>query len=264
MSQALRIVTINTAKGDGAYRRRIELLVAGLKQLEPDIILLQEALATASGTLDTTADLASGLGMPSTFATARTKSRNVEDEWLMCSSGLGALSHLPLLETERLTLPCDPADGERVAQLLAFDLDGQPLLVVNLHLSHLRGRDDLRRDQIRALCDHSWFEREWQTRIIAGDFNTTPASIPSLFDAADGWHWLDSYPAACGSEPRATVPVDARPGEGFCVDYIISIARQPVSHPEFHNAAIVLTDPTDGVYPSDHRGVMVDLVLGDG
>jgi endonuclease/exonuclease/phosphatase family metal-dependent hydrolase len=184
----------------------------------------------------------------------------VEGEWLMCGSGLGALSRLSVLETDRLSLPCDPADGERVAQLLAFDWDGQLLLVVNLHLSHLRGRDDLRRDQMRTLFDHPWFEREWQARLIAGDFNTIPSGLPALFDVATGWHSRDSYITGGGDEARATVPVDAPPGEGFCVDYIISIARQPGAHPEFRDTAIVLADPTDGVYPSDHRGVMVDLL----
>ncbi len=259
MPRALRIVTINTGKGDGPYRRRVEFLIAGLKQLAPDIVLLQEALATASGTLDTTADLADGLALPATYASARTKCRAVEEQWLLCSSGLGALSRLPLIETDRLALPCDPADGERIAQLLAFDWHGRELLIVNLHLSHLRGRGDLRREQLRALMCHPWFERNWHAQILAGDFNTTPDNIPALFEVASR-QWLDSHLAAGGSAQRATVPVDAPDGEGFRVDYIVSITQDPADHPQFRNAAIVLDEPTGGIYPSDHRGVVVDLI----
>lgn len=42
----LRIVTINTAKGDNDYSKRLPWLISSVRTLDPDIVLVQEALVT--------------------------------------------------------------------------------------------------------------------------------------------------------------------------------------------------------------------------
>jgi len=59
----MRIVTLNTCKGAGAYRQRLQCMVQGQAALAPDAVLLQEALVTEDGQADTADHLARALGM---------------------------------------------------------------------------------------------------------------------------------------------------------------------------------------------------------
>jgi len=93
----MRIVTINTGKCDGSYRRRLELLAAGLAALDPDVVALQEAFVACDGSADTAAYVARRLGLHASAARARRKPRTVEGR-----TGPGTL---PGLRPE----PCSPA-----------------------------------------------------------------------------------------------------------------------------------------------------------
>jgi hypothetical protein len=60
--------------------------------------------------------------------------------------------------------------------------------------------------------------------------------------------------------PRSTVPVSAPLGAGRCLDYVLSVAPDARLHPGVQSGALVLGTPdADGIYPSDHRGVLVIL-----
>lgn len=262
MERSLRVVTINTGKGDGPFRRRLALLASGLQRLDPDVVLLQESLSVCDDPRDTLNELAAKLDMQASYAPARKKYRWVEGEVVLCSSGLGILARHPIVGSEVLSLPADPDDGERIAQLSALEWNANRILLVNIHLSHLRGRDDLRQQQLAALMAHPWFLQNWSCRLIGGDFNTSVEDLPRLFEGLDGWDWRDGYQEAGGQEQRATVPVDG-PSEGSrCIDFILSLSPSTTNHPSFRDAAIVLDKPEDGVYPSDHRGVMVTIAIG--
>ena len=58
-----RIVTINTGKCDGAYYRRMRLLIEQLAALEPDVIALQESFRSDDVCGDTANTLAGALRM---------------------------------------------------------------------------------------------------------------------------------------------------------------------------------------------------------
>lgn len=263
MTRSLRIVTINTGKGDGPYSQRLDLLATGLQQLRPDIVLLQEALATDNGKRHTLDTLAARLDMHASYAPARRKHRLVEGEHLLCSSGLGILTRQAVTATAVVSLPSDPADGERIAQLSSLEWNSRWFLIANIHLSHLSGQDDLRRRQLATLLSHPWFDQNWSARMVGGDLNTPVGKLPTLFDDLSEWTWRDGYSAGGGASDRATVPVNAPSGEGKCIDFILSVSREPASHPRFQDARVVLDEPENGVYPSDHRGVMVSIDIDE-
>lgn len=263
MPRVLRIVTINTGKGDGAYARRLELLASGLERLEPDIVLLQEVLAICDGSGHTLNELAQRLDMQAIYAPARRKHRLVEGRQVLCASGLGVLSRYAVAGSTIVPLPEHMDDGQRIGQLVAITPGSTRILLGNLHLSHLRGQDQLRRSQFSTLFAHPWFHEPWSARLIGGDFNTIPANLPALFKYLASWDWRDGYVDGGGREPRATVPIAEPPESGKCVDFVLSVAPVRASHPGFYDAAVVLGDSDEGVFPSDHRGVMVTVTIDE-
>lgn len=257
----LRLVTINTAKGDGPYRRRLELLAAGLAELAPDVVLLQEALATPDGALDTAAWLGDRLGLAHVSAPARPKRRLVEGRELATTSGLALLSAFPLRRHERLPLPSDPVEGERFALLAEVVVGQRRLLLVNLHLAPGPEQGAPRGAQLAAIVAHPWLAGTWDACLLGGDFNLPAAGLPPLLVGLTELDVRDAYPAGGGREPRATCPADRPPATGRCIDLVVSLAPAPGAHPGFTESAVVLDRPgADGVLPSDHRGVATTLV----
>lgn len=71
----MKIVTINTAKGDGQYACRLDGLARELQALLADVILLQESLSTCDRSLSTAAHLGAALNLHATPAPSRRKPR---------------------------------------------------------------------------------------------------------------------------------------------------------------------------------------------
>ena len=56
------------------------------------------------------------------------------------------------------------------------------------------------------------------------------------------------------------MPVYWGSSEDRCLDYLFSIVDSGQAHPRWSEAAIVLAESdAEGVFPSDHRGVMATL-----
>lgn len=259
----LRVVTINTGKEDPPYRRRLELLANGLRCLRPDLVLLQEAVSTPDERCNTTRTLAATLGLSAIEAPARVKPRRIDGEIIEAPTGLGLLSRLPVTAHERVPLPTDPRDGERIALLARLETPTGTLLIINTHLTYLPDALQTRRRQIETIFAHSWLAGEWTAALLGGDLNTDATELPALLAAIpDRWSARDAYVAGGGSEPRATMPAAPGSGEERCVDYLISLAGANQAHPRWSEAAVVLAQPdAAGVFPSDHRGVMATMEL---
>jgi endonuclease/exonuclease/phosphatase family metal-dependent hydrolase len=249
----LRVVSINTGKGDGPYRRRVELLGSGLSALDPDLVLLQEAIRSSDGRLDTAQSLASYLRLRSEYIPARFKVREIEGTPVECWSGMGLLTRRAPDTVTRVVVPQDERDGERVALVARFG----DLAIANLHLTHLRDAQALRRRQVETLLAA---EPLCSARhaIIGGDFNTRLEEIRELLAGIGRWRAIDAF--GDGTQLRATVPVDKPMRAGYCLDYIFALVRDNEPAPRFRGSSIVLDDPdSEGVHPSDHRGIMTTV-----
>lgn len=259
----LRLVTINTAKQDRPYRRRMGLLATGLQDLSPDLVLLQETLNTPDPRYNTTRSLARALGLSAIEAPSRHKPRRVNGEIISAPAGLGLLSRLPVIAYESLQLPTDPDDGERIALLARIVTPMGEVLVINTHLTYLRNGAGVRRRQIEAIFAHPWLNLPWAAAVLGGDLNTNLPDLPALLAwVPDRWTLRDAYAAAAGPEPRVTMPAYWASSRDRCLDYLISVARAGEPHPVWRDSAIVLNEPDpDGLFPSDHRGVVATLVL---
>lgn len=251
---SIRLVTLNTWKADGDYQSRLQAMAEDLAALDPHILCLQEVFAAASLGLDTAASLSARLGMNCQYLPARRKSRQFGSGDVDSTSGLAILSRLPVLWTQRLDLPDDPLDGERIAQMAAFDLGSERLLLVNLHLTHLRQAEALRRQQLERIFAAIDAGDGWSASVLAGDFNA--GRRDGLFrrlPAAAGWVVEDARAAA--REPQR--PTLLGVSRGGCVDHLL-LYRKRDSALRVTGARRVLDQPRP-VPPSDHFGLMVDF-----
>lgn len=254
---ALRIVTINTGKGDGAYRQRLNVLAGQLNELDADVIACQESFSCPELGLDTAAFLAEALGMERFWSPARQKPRLVEGECVMSESGMAVLSRKPLLSGTTLVLPQDPADGDRVAQIARLSHEGRAVTLANVHLTHLRDADDLRRAQLLEVTGACRDLGGAAATIICGDFNTTlhgPVLRPMEATILDAWE-AGGGPASRGTLGRLGV-------DGPCVDHVLALRTGGLS---FSGSRLVLHEPgPGGLFASDHFGVQTDLLLTPG
>jgi endonuclease/exonuclease/phosphatase family metal-dependent hydrolase len=237
----MRIVTLNTWKNEGDYRRRLGLMCEGLAALSPDVVCLQEAFV-AQG-LDTAQTLAAHLGLAVHAAPARLKPRNHESRLVDSTSGLAVLSRWPSISAS-LPLPSDPADGERIAQRLDIRVGDRHLRVLNLHLTHLRDADALRGDQLaHALAWAS--EGLAGGLVVAGDLNATAAAVAL---------------APLGLPPRAGTLHGGRLGvvpTTRAIDHCVLL--RPGGWREVVQFRGLENPDAEGWFPSDHACVGVDL-----
>jgi len=255
-----RIVTINTGKGDGLYRSRMRLLVDQLAEFSPDLVACQEAFASKDAHADTARLLAGELGMNLAYSPARRKRRFFGERYVDSESGMALLSRKRWVAFEALTLPCDPRDGERVAQIGVLDLGRVRLVVANVHLTHLRDGDPLRVRQLDTVLRHPLFRHGGSVRLICGDFNTTAegAVLRPILGQPTGVR--DTWELGGGFGPRGTL---AGPGpSGPCVDYILSVDGPPDVMFEGTTIALDRHHPEHGILPSDHLGIATTLLLG--
>ncbi|HEY1382096.1 MAG TPA: endonuclease/exonuclease/phosphatase family protein [Dongiaceae bacterium] len=138
-----------------------------------------------------------------------------------------------------------------------------------------------RERQVLALADLDARHRCALPTIIAGDFNARPdaASIRFLsgLQSLNGRsvHYHDAWAVAgegpghtwsCGNPNAASVmdQIVRQPGCRRRIDYVFvgSWHAHPQAQCRIESARLVFDQPTDGLWPSDHFGVLVDLDIG--
>jgi endonuclease/exonuclease/phosphatase family metal-dependent hydrolase len=268
MSRALSLVTLNTWKCDGDYPRRLELMRAGLQALRPDIVLLQEAFVTEGGEHDTAHTLASALQAELCFEPARFGERQFQGGCGNSWSGLAVLSRLPMRRATRLELPTHPEDGDRMAQLVEFDVDGERLLVINTHLTYLRPEDEVRCAQMANILRHPWLGEDYAAILLGGDLNDGPDGVLlEWLGLRKGWRVVDCDEFLNGRRPRHSTLRDHKAVKGSPLgdnyDYILLLEHLMPSRIDLLASDYVLDepDPATGLYPSDHFGVRLRFRL---
>src|SRR6202789_1001131 len=150
-NESLEVMTLNTWKGDGAYKARLRLMAEEVSRLDPDILLLQECFAAPELGYDTAAALAGATGFHLASWAGRRKTRLCEGAEPVSTSGLAVLSRHPIRKWRTVPLPSDPRDGERAALFAEIDHPAGTILAVSLHLTHLRDAQALRRRQFESI-----------------------------------------------------------------------------------------------------------------
>lgn len=273
----LRVLTFNV-QHDAGDPRRTGLLNRELRRLEPDLVALQE-VCYPDRRWDQLAELVVGTGLHTTHQAGLL-------DYLPPGAdrygGTAVATRWPHRVVEVLAEP--PAGGADDHEwTLAVSVRppglGELLLIVPTTAWRLDA-EAVRERQAVQVAELDARHRATLPTIVAGDFNAAPeaASIRYLSGlqtlAGGGVHYHDAW-AVAGRGPGHTWSVDnpvaaaeigrlvGQPGHRRRIDYVFvgSAHAHPRARARVLAARLVGDRPVDGVWLSDHAGVLVDLEL---
>jgi endonuclease/exonuclease/phosphatase family metal-dependent hydrolase len=263
---SLRVVTINIWNKQGDWAARRPLLDRELARLQPDLVGVQEVLhLEGSSEPNQAQELAAPLGFHAAFAPAW----NLGGGLLF---GNAVLSRWPIGQADCLPLPGEENEERRALLYCRVDSPHGPLPVFVTHLDWQLHRGWVRErqvafivDRIRELAPLTGFPP-----ILMGDFNAEPESDEIRF--LRGWTsrlGRSVYFADCFA-----VSGDGSPGHTYArsnsfaakarepnrrIDYVFVRGPDRDGRGEPLSSRLCFTDPTDGIFPTDHYGVFAEL-----
>jgi len=161
----VRVMSYNLHNGFNAGGRlNLEALAREIEASGAGIVALQEVSRgwLVSGRVDMVEWLSRRLGMIYYFGPT------AGPFW-----GNALLSRFPIVSATNIALPSEGLPIERRFISAVFDIDGQNIQVIALHLHHVVGDSEVRVDQLLALLDIAKLNRQ---TIVMGDFNAEPDS----------------------------------------------------------------------------------------
>jgi endonuclease/exonuclease/phosphatase family metal-dependent hydrolase len=258
----IRVAVQNIWGHHGLWAERRPVLVDGLRRADPDLVVFVEPVKR--GDYDQTVDL---LG----------------DGYEVVTAGLGSsiASRWPLGEVHELDLRVTPRTAAYqhatlAAEILAPEPIG-PLLFVAPNPSWQMDRE--RERELQALVAARFVEERVTERpmhvVMAGDFDAVPeaASIRFLsgLQSLEGLSvcYRDAWASVHGAEPGHTfTPRNPLVSEGETawdvdrrIDYIFVRCDDYGPTLDIRGCARLFDRPVDGVWASDHFGVVADLAV---
>jgi endonuclease/exonuclease/phosphatase family metal-dependent hydrolase len=270
----LRVLTLNLYHGGpssglmgdgGQLEARLTMVIAELRALRPDVVALQEA-SDGWGRGNVAARLAAALGLYHVHApaTSRISPLDLLNRLLVFAmnfnEGPAVLSRYPITNSTVHDLPrCERALRPRVMLETEIAAPWGPLRVYSTHTE----RDACQHERVAQLVTAN---RGSLPSILMGDFNA-PDAAASVAALVNGAGFIDAFRAANADEPGLTVwqRIEADEPTVFRrVDYVF-VLPGTARAARVAGSRIVVNTPgrVDGrtLWPSDHYGVLVDLVL---
>jgi endonuclease/exonuclease/phosphatase family metal-dependent hydrolase len=273
----VRVVTLNVWNTEGAPRR-LELINHELKRLSPDLLSLQEVVQTDKQ--KSLPRLLEGLDLHGTHqADLQAFVPPFSDRY----GGSAVASRWPHKAIEVLDLRLsDAADVPWATLAVVVDLPGEgKMLFIGATAAWRLSAEAARERQALAITDLDARHRQALPTVIAGDFNAGPnaASIRYLTGRQsldgrsvlyhDAWAVAGEGPGHTWTteNPNAKAGIDQIVGqpeyrERFDYVFIGGWDAHPKAHARVETAKLAFDRPIDGVWASDHFGVVVDLEIG--
>lgn len=246
----MKILTLNTWNNQGPWKERWELIFKGLQELRPDIVAFQEVFDR------------------SWAEEVQRRSGYKHLVFPREPGGLMLLSHYRVEASECMTMVTQASSEEykRYALYAKFAAGTQTISFFNTHLSWQLHEGKTREAQVGELL--KFIKRcagAGQGPIfVTGDFNAPPDTTEirtmmleggfidlfgTLFPKISGLTWDNQNKFAAGS----SVPLPDRR-----IDYIF---MRGVSITKVGAVEVVLDKPSNGIYASDHFGVLTEVNL---
>jgi endonuclease/exonuclease/phosphatase family metal-dependent hydrolase len=265
---SLRVATLNLWGRSGSWADRRSVLINGFRELRPDLVALQEPIKTDD--YDQVVDL---LGPE--FDVVHYDA-GLEDDG--DHHGASIASRWPLGEVQEVDLNVSPRTADfpcttLIAEILTPDPIG-PLLFAN-HLPSYQLNFEYERE-LQAVATARHIEELVGQRsthvVLAGDFDADPEAASVRFwcgrQSLGGMSvcyrdaWESTHPGDPGHTFTPDNPLVANPDWPFRrIDYIFVRCADYGPTLEISSCARIFDEPIDGVWASDHFGVVADLAL---
>jgi endonuclease/exonuclease/phosphatase family metal-dependent hydrolase len=248
------------------WRDRQPAISETVKRFSPDIVALQEVWSTDETTQAD--ELAKALGMYAVFASPSYPPAPMgtgEPEWEGVDLGIAVLSRWPVLDDDTAVMPARHRAWDPVSLIVRVDHPGGPLPVVATCLDYGVPYTDDRIAQATFAADLATdprFDGPCPV-LLMGDMNAavdSPVLRPVRDVLTDAWiAGNGAVDAITLPSTHPSAPLEAGP----------ELVDQRIDHiffrPGREDQQVVVEgvqlagDAVDGVYPSDHRGVVADL-----
>jgi exonuclease III len=261
----MRVATLNLWARHGSWSERREVLIAGLRDLRPDLVAFQESVVTDH--YDQVTDLL-GAGyhvVHQEQGEADGTRASIASRW-----PLGEIRQTRLAVTPRVNLS-EFAGWIGLVEVMA----PEPLLFVNHKPSFRMGHElerELQAVQAARLVEEVLGDRDLHV-VVAGDFDATPDSAGVRFWSGlqslggtsvayrDAWQWAHPHDAGHTFTPVNPLVTGGNwPLEtGRRIDYLFVRCHGNGPTLRLVDCWQIFDQPVDGVWASDHFGVAMDL-----
>jgi endonuclease/exonuclease/phosphatase family metal-dependent hydrolase len=261
----LRVLTLNIWNRQGPWDQRLELIRAGIRALDPDLVGLQEVFERDGHSQ--AHEIAAGLGLGVGFGQAHDFGGGFH-------FGNAVLSRWPVASLTVLPLPVGDADEQR--SLLCAEIEA-PLGRIPFYTTHLNWKYHhgvVRERQVVAIAAHieEAASAHALPAVLVGDFNAEPDAAEIRFlkglQSLEGrsTYFTDAF-ALTGAGPGFTYDVTRNPFAAPAhepprrIDYVF--AREPDTRGRGRplHARVVLEEVHGGVAATDHYGVYAEISI---
>ena len=265
----LRVMTWNLWWRFGPWRERAAGIRSVIAQQQPDVLCLQEVWSAEGESF--AAQLAADLGYHHALTDDPFAGRRGEGD---AGFHNAILSRAPLEQATSHPLPrLDGTPGHRRALMARTSIDGRSWPVVSTHLDYRFDDSALRQLQAEAILHlvASWRDDPDHEPpvVVCGDFNAPPDSdeirlltgrragpVRNLV-LSDAWEHVGDGPGATWRSDNPHQTATAWPNRRLDYVFVSWPRPKPLGNPV--RAWLAGVEPVDGMVPSDHAAVVVDL-----
>lgn len=256
--RTVTVLTLNIWNRGGPWEERLQVIRAGIAEMRPDVVCLQEVLALPD--FDQAAMIAEGTGYHVAFGA------DGDDHYLF---GNAILSRWPIARTAVRPLPRGGTHENRAVTFAAVASPFGVLPVFSTHLNWKLHQGHVRVQQVRELVsfmDTVAGEAELPA-VLAGDFNAEPESDEIRYLrgltglGGECVFFTDCWAAAGAGSQGATFvrrnayALDNREPDRR-IDYVFVRGPNERFEGEALRCSLAFDAPVGGVWASDHLGVL--------
>lgn len=271
MTTTLRVATLNIWNRSGPWKERLKLIRRDLQDLQPAVLGLQEVLRlgqhSEGSSQNQAEEIAEGGGYEIAYGKAADFGGGLE-------FGNALLSRYPILESVVVPLPGAESGETRSLLFCRVETPHGQLPVFVTHLNWKLHHGAVRLRQIQFIVDEVMTRAPVDSSklppVLMGDFNAEPESDEIRFlrglATIDGRsvYFSDAWIAGGDDGPGATfdrknrfAALSHEPPRR--IDYIFVRGPDRKWRGEPMETRLVFTQSENGVWPSDHFGLVTDI-----
>ena len=262
----LRVATWNLWWHFGPWEERQPAIRETMKAVDADVWCIQEVFRGRDAG-DQAEELADALGGYHVAHGTRFDLDRFSE-----SIGNAVISRFPIRDWEIRALSA-PAGLDELRLVVRADIEapGHVVEVFSTHLNYRLDQSHVRQEQVRELCafvDETTDRRTFPP-IVCGDFNADPGAeeirmltgltsvpVPKLV-FIDAWRAGGTDEGSTWDNRNAHAAQDFEPNRR--IDYVLVGYPREAGIGQVVEARLVGDQPVDGVWPSDHFGVVADI-----